>query len=614
MKPLIFLAGLFMSLSTSTAIAAGPCDGPWVKPELFTALPEDKQAAELGRLAEALQQGCTEAFNGLGYLAIAVPDDYEGALRWFSLLIKVGETQARQIGVQSALIEQFLKKIGELSTELTEAAQKVTASETQAKALLVELQRKDAELAAVREKLESTSSVTERQHKEIATLSEERGRLTGDISKVREELRKAVEEADQGRQKYDKVSSVLNLKISELNALKSQHGEVSVRLTEALARIGSLDSQATSQKKTIAELTEKNTTLQGFVSDKAIENEDLRKQVAGLDGTIEQMNKTVEQMSLELKAKIEELRKAQVTIGELEATIRGSALSISDLEEGIRVLETKLDDTNATIFKLTDDIDVANGRISELVADLQTSKTDLDAERKEHEKTKLQLSDAKKKAGELEAKLGVANDINSKLEAQLGEANDINSKLEAQLGLANVKNSDLQTGLEAERKAHDATKKEVERISKLVSKFYALLVKELGGKEGIQVVGDRFIIQSEVLFDSGAFELSAEGRTKIGKIAAVMKEIAPSIPADLKWGLQINGYTDIKKIKPGSVVKDNWELSTRRALTVLRLLEENGIASDRLAAAGYGENHPIATGSAPEDLKKNRRIELKLTD
>ena len=128
------------------------------------------------------------------------------------------------------------------------------------------------------------------------------------------------------------------------------------------------------------------------------------------------------------------------------------------------------------------------------------------------------------------------------------------------------------------------------------------------------MVGDRFIIQSEVLFDSGSFELSAEGRTKVGKIAAVMKEIAPSIPADLKWGLQINGYTDIKQMKPGSVVKDNWELSTRRALTVLRLLEENGIASDHLAAAGYGENHPIATGSAPEDLKKNRRIELKLTD
>ena len=180
--------------------------------------------------------------------------------------------------------------------------------------------------------------------------------------------------------------------------------------------------------------------------------------------------------------------------------------------------------------------------------------------------------------------------------------------------MANVKNSELQKGLDAERKAHDATKKEVERISKLVSKFYALLVKELGGKEGIQVVGDRFIIQSEVLFDSGSFELSAEGRTKVGKIAAVMTEIAPSIPADLKWGLQINGYTDIKKMKPGSAVKDNWELSTRRALTVLRLLEENGIASDRLAAAGYGENHPIATGSAPEDLKKNRRIELKLTD
>ena len=221
---------------------------------------------------------------------------------------------------------------------------------------------------------------------------------------------------------------------------------------------------------------------------------------------------------------------------------------------------------------------------------------------------------AKGRIGELEADLGAERKEHAETKARLSDFRKMASELGAQLGVANGRNSELQTDLDAERKARQAVEEELERTSKFVSKFYALLLEKLDTKEGILVVGDRFIIQSEVLFDSGSYELSAEGRTKVGKIAAVMKEIAPSIPADLKWGLQINGYTDIKQMKPGSVVKDNWELSTRRALTVLRLLEENGIASDHLAAAGYGENHPIATGSAPEDLKKNRRIELKLTD
>ena len=96
------------------------------------------------------------------------------------------------------------------------------------------------------------------------------------------------------------------------------------------------------------------------------------------------------------------------------------------------------------------------------------------------------------------------------------------------------------------------------------------------------------------------------------KIAQTLKEITDTIPSDINWIVQVEGHTDNIPINT-YLYPFNWELSTARANSVLKLLIEVGFSPTQLAAAGYGEFHPISEGETIDDLKQNRRIELKLT-
>ena len=135
----------------------------------------------------------------------------------------------------------------------------------------------------------------------------------------------------------------------------------------------------------------------------------------------------------------------------------------------------------------------------------------------------------------------------------------------------------------------------------------------LANRPGIQIVGDRFVFQSEVLFAVGSAELTNAGADEVNKLAETLKQISTQIPKEIPWVLRVDGHADRQRIEAGRW-GSNWELSAGRAITVIKLLVADGIPPTRLAATGFADNQPLDPADTPEAYARNRRIELRLTD
>jgi chemotaxis protein MotB len=187
--------------------------------------------------------------------------------------------------------------------------------------------------------------------------------------------------------------------------------------------------------------------------------------------------------------------------------------------------------------------------------------------------------------------------------AQLAASLDVSQKSAA---AKDVRIADLGARLNA------ALASKIAELQKYRSEFFGRLRQVLAGRAGIAVVGDRFVFQSEVLFPAGSAELTPAGREQIAALASTLKSIAHDIPADLPWVLRVDGHADRQAVH--GKFASNWELSAERAINVVRLLAADGVPSNRLAAAGFGEFQPVDTGTSPAAYARNRRIELRLTD
>jgi chemotaxis protein MotB len=135
----------------------------------------------------------------------------------------------------------------------------------------------------------------------------------------------------------------------------------------------------------------------------------------------------------------------------------------------------------------------------------------------------------------------------------------------------------------------------------------------LGDRPDIRIVGDRFVFQSEVLFDTASAELNPAGVEQIDRLGQTLKELSAKIPGELNWVLRVDGHTDRRPIRT-AIFPSNWELSTARAISVVKRLIESGIPPVRLAATGFGEYQPLDGGTDEIAFRRNRRIELKLTE
>jgi len=158
-----------------------------------------------------------------------------------------------------------------------------------------------------------------------------------------------------------------------------------------------------------------------------------------------------------------------------------------------------------------------------------------------------------------------------------------------------------------------ALAEKVQELTKYRSDFFGRLREILGNRPDIRIVGDRFVLQSELLFDVGKAELKPEARVEIDKIAAAILELSQKIPPDIAWVLRVDGHTDIRPIA-GPVFKSNWDLSAARAIAVVQYLASKSIAPEHLVAAGFGEFQPIDTAKTDDAYQRNRRIEFKLTE
>ncbi|MGB1998785.1 MAG: peptidoglycan-binding protein [Candidatus Puniceispirillaceae bacterium] len=162
------------------------------------------------------------------------------------------------------------------------------------------------------------------------------------------------------------------------------------------------------------------------------------------------------------------------------------------------------------------------------------------------------------------------------------------------------------------RSLNNALASRVQELQRFRSEFFGRLRDVLKGRDDVEIVGDRFVFQSEVLFAQGRAEIAAEGQDQLAKLAVAFADIATKIPQDINWVLQVDGHTDDVPIRAGRYA-DNWDLSTERALSVVRFLNQQGLPANRLAAAGYGEFQPLDAADNDDARRKNRRIELKIT-
>jgi chemotaxis protein MotB len=160
------------------------------------------------------------------------------------------------------------------------------------------------------------------------------------------------------------------------------------------------------------------------------------------------------------------------------------------------------------------------------------------------------------------------------------------------------------------KRLNEALASKVEELARYRSEFFGKLREVLGNRPDVQIVGDRFIFQSEVLFATGSADIGEDGKHQLAAFADTLKSIAVNIPTDIDWLLRVDGHTD--KQPYNGPYGGNWELSTARAIAVVKFLIDQGIPPNRLVAAGFGEFRPLVDGDSQEDFRRNRRIELKL--
>ena len=223
---------------------------------------------------------------------------------------------------------------------------------------------------------------------------------------------------------------------------------------------------------------------------------------------------------------------------------------------------------------------------------------------------------------ESEKALGAEREISARAAAQIDILNQQIAALRRQLAaIEEALNASEARDKESQARIADlgsrlnvALAQKVQELSRYRSDFFGRLRQILGERQGIRVVGDRFVFESEVLFDQGQAGVNEAGRAELDKLASAISDLEKEIPPEIPWILRIDGHTDKKPMSGTGQFKSNWDLSAARAISVVQYLAQKGVSPQRLAAAGFGEFQPIDTGDSDEALRRNRRIELKLTE
>lgn len=299
------------------------------------------------------------------------------------------------------------------------------------------------------------------------------------------------------------------------------------------------------------------------------------------------------------------------------------------LSQEITGKDAVLNRLNSQINELTQLLSLEQGNKQDLedtIANLQASLSNAQSEQSRLQSLLSQGAGAgaaaEGKINELSTGLENEKQISARALSQVELLNQQISALRRQIGaLEEALNASESRDKESNAKIADLGKRlnvalaqRVQELNRYRSDFFGRLREILSDRENIRIVGDRFVFQSEVLFPSGAAILNPAGSEEMKKLALALIDLQKEIPDDINWVLRVDGHTDDIALSGTGQFKDNWELSSARAISVVKFLIANGVPANRLVAAGFGEFQPLEPGETPEVRAKNRRIELKLTE
>jgi len=416
----------------------------------------------------------------------------------------------------------------------------------------------------------------------------------------------------------------------------------------------------------------KNKQIQSLEKTIEIQDETIVEQDLSLsdkETALLERQEVIKQLDTELDILDEEIKVKQFEISEKEnlLTVKDQEISIQD--ETILNLDNLIDkqaldiaELNEIIARITEELSLSleekeelRGRLSSLNEEQENLKNKLQELGGENEVLVSQLSDSQGRIQSILESLSSSKEENEILETQISSVENQNQSLKDQISTLE-QDSVIQTtslndallkisrlsedikilsneiqllnNLLESKEAEIASNKielgelgdrlnrvltsELYKLQKYRSEFFGQLSETLGQREDIQIKGDRFIFQSEILFESGSTSIQSGGKVALSLIAKTLIDLSNQIPTDLNWILQVDGHTDRVPISTARF-PSNWELSHARALEVVKFFIQQGIPAEKLSANGYGEHQPISLGSSPEDLKLNRRIELKIT-
>jgi chemotaxis protein MotB len=304
----------------------------------------------------------------------------------------------------------------------------------------------------------------------------------------------------------------------------------------------------------------------------------LSQEVAGKDTALVRLNAQIAQLtdllSLEKTGKVD----LEDEIARLRANLAGAETERDRLRAGA--------DAGLSAASAQSQLAEAQGKITTLTGSLENEKTIGSRALAQVEILNQQIAALRRQLAALESALDVSEKKDKEAQSRIA---DLGQRLNVAL---------------AQR---------VQELSRYRSDFFGRLREILGNRPDIRVVGDRFVFQSEVFFDSGQAVLSAEGRSELDKLASALLDLDRKIPAEIPWVLRVDGHTDVRPIA-SSQFPSNWALSAARAISVVQYLISKGVSPQRLVAAGFGEFQPLDPGNTDEAFRRNRRLELKLTE
>ena len=422
----------------------------------------------------------------------------------------------------------------------------------------------------------------------------------------------------------ERINKALATRIDQLKILNQELDNANFKLIES----------EKSLKATISELNEKNNNLMAINESLGLEDVGIEEQLLAIKNKNEELlilNNELEKTNIELSLRDEELQnqisqyqqlmndllEINDSLGLKDASLNEQLDAIRFKNEELARLNKDLIQKDSTIFNLRGKISELNNVLSlsedkqkqqlEKLELLQSQIVSLEQENQTQKETSLE--EIKNMEIQASKTLEQVEILSNQIDTLQKEIALLNDALEASESQALIKDLEIEVLGE---KLNKALTSKVFELQKYRSEFFGKLQSILGDRKDIKIVGDRFIFESELLFDSASADLQLSGKEKLSEIGLTLKETTNDIPSDIDWIIMVEGHTDKKPIQTIRY-PSNWELSSARANTVLKLLLDLGFPPNRLASAGYGEFYPISNGETESDLQQNRRIELKLT-